>query len=201
MSLIITFMFEPAKLQMNWARARGAMNARAEPTQLAVAEPGSGVVALTALKGEPASVSDHHPNWMSDSSTALAWGAHVPGPQSGALSHAFVRINGRLPVPSARIRYRSASPPAPPPPYTIQRPSPEYEAESTRVPSEKWVSCLRSAPSGCTVMNCDCRVSSSSYDRKRTLPAGEKTGRSPPPSFHGVIRRLCEPSIPAGYRD
>jgi hypothetical protein len=23
MSLIITFMFEPAKLQMNWARARG----------------------------------------------------------------------------------------------------------------------------------------------------------------------------------
>src|SRR5436309_9452661 len=39
MSLIITFMFEPAKLQMNWARASGAMNARAEPTQLAVAKP------------------------------------------------------------------------------------------------------------------------------------------------------------------
>jgi hypothetical protein len=66
MSLIITFMFEPAKLQMNWARASGAMNARGEPTQLAVAEPGSGVVALTsALKPEAASVSDHHPNWMS----------------------------------------------------------------------------------------------------------------------------------------
>ena len=39
MSLIITFMFEPAKLQMNCARASGAMNARAEPTQLAVASP------------------------------------------------------------------------------------------------------------------------------------------------------------------
>jgi hypothetical protein len=37
MSLIITFMFEPAKLQMNWASASGAMNARGDPTQLAVA--------------------------------------------------------------------------------------------------------------------------------------------------------------------
>jgi hypothetical protein len=46
MSLIITFMFEPAKLLMNCARARGAMNARGEPTQLAV--PGlSRGVALT----------------------------------------------------------------------------------------------------------------------------------------------------------
>ena len=47
MSLIITFMFEPAKLQMNWARASGAMNARAEPTQLAVAKPCSEDFALT----------------------------------------------------------------------------------------------------------------------------------------------------------
>ena len=36
MSLIITFMFEPAKLQMNWASASGARNARGELTQLAV---------------------------------------------------------------------------------------------------------------------------------------------------------------------
>ena len=28
MSLIITFMFEPAKLQMNWASASGARNLR-----------------------------------------------------------------------------------------------------------------------------------------------------------------------------
>ena len=28
MSLIITFMFEPAKLQMNWARARGTRTFR-----------------------------------------------------------------------------------------------------------------------------------------------------------------------------
>jgi hypothetical protein len=35
MSVIITFMFEPAKLQMNWARASGAMNRRGEPTQSA----------------------------------------------------------------------------------------------------------------------------------------------------------------------
>ena len=42
MSLIITFMFEPAKLQMNWASASGAMKARAGPTQLAVASPGLG---------------------------------------------------------------------------------------------------------------------------------------------------------------
>src|SRR3954454_16344353 len=40
MSLIITFMFEPAKLQMNCASASGAMNARADPTQLAVVRPG-----------------------------------------------------------------------------------------------------------------------------------------------------------------
>jgi hypothetical protein len=32
MSLIITFMFEPAKLQMNWARASGASNRRDEIT-------------------------------------------------------------------------------------------------------------------------------------------------------------------------
>jgi len=37
MSLIITFMFEPAKLQMNCASASGAMNARGSLTQLAVA--------------------------------------------------------------------------------------------------------------------------------------------------------------------
>src|SRR6185312_14570619 len=47
MSLIITFMFEPAKLQMNCASASGAMNARAEPTQLAVANPVCLGVALT----------------------------------------------------------------------------------------------------------------------------------------------------------
>ena len=32
MSLIITFMFEPAKLQMNWASASGARNLRRETT-------------------------------------------------------------------------------------------------------------------------------------------------------------------------
>jgi hypothetical protein len=30
MSLIITFMFEPAKLQMNWASASGRINLRAD---------------------------------------------------------------------------------------------------------------------------------------------------------------------------
>jgi hypothetical protein len=39
MSLIITFMLEPAKLQMNCASASGAMNARGDPTQLARASP------------------------------------------------------------------------------------------------------------------------------------------------------------------
>src|SRR5829696_4728377 len=44
MSLIITFMFEPAKLQMNWARASGARNARHEreapaDSELAPTEP------------------------------------------------------------------------------------------------------------------------------------------------------------------
>jgi hypothetical protein len=33
MSLIITFMFEPAKLQMNWARASGSRNFRGETTE------------------------------------------------------------------------------------------------------------------------------------------------------------------------
>jgi hypothetical protein len=32
MSLIITFMFEPAKLQMNWASASGARNLRRAAT-------------------------------------------------------------------------------------------------------------------------------------------------------------------------
>ena len=49
MSLIITFMFEPAKLQMNWASASGAMNARGDPTQLAVAAGCCAGVALTSL--------------------------------------------------------------------------------------------------------------------------------------------------------
>jgi hypothetical protein len=47
MSLIITFMFEPAKLQMNWASASGAMNERGEPTQLAAVRPGDERVVLT----------------------------------------------------------------------------------------------------------------------------------------------------------
>ena len=34
MSVIITFMFEPAKLQMNWASARGRINLRGEITEL-----------------------------------------------------------------------------------------------------------------------------------------------------------------------
>src|SRR5215218_2743908 len=33
MSLIITFMFEPAKLQMNWASASGARNLRGDSTE------------------------------------------------------------------------------------------------------------------------------------------------------------------------
>ena len=48
MSLIITFMFEPAKLQMNWASASGAMNARGELTQLAVPAAAAFGVALKA---------------------------------------------------------------------------------------------------------------------------------------------------------
>ena len=56
MSLIITFMFEPAKLQMNCARASGAMNARAEPTQLAVANPCPGGVVLTPTASAAAGV-------------------------------------------------------------------------------------------------------------------------------------------------
>jgi hypothetical protein len=47
MSLIITFMFEPAKLQMNCASASGMMNARAEPTQLAVVKPCAEGVVVT----------------------------------------------------------------------------------------------------------------------------------------------------------
>ena len=39
MSLIITFMFEPAKLQMNWARASGARNLRSETAEPAGAGP------------------------------------------------------------------------------------------------------------------------------------------------------------------
>jgi hypothetical protein len=35
MSLIITFMLEPAKLQMNWARASGASSLRGETAVLA----------------------------------------------------------------------------------------------------------------------------------------------------------------------
>src|SRR3954453_23354480 len=50
MSLIITFMLEPAKLQMNCASASGAMNARGDPTQLALAIPLSAAAALTPLR-------------------------------------------------------------------------------------------------------------------------------------------------------
>src|SRR3954454_23007507 len=46
MSLIITFMFEPAKLQMNWASASGVRNLRRESADSADGEP--------ALKPPPA---------------------------------------------------------------------------------------------------------------------------------------------------
>jgi hypothetical protein len=45
MSEIITFMFDPAKLQMNWARASGAINLRAD----AAGRPGrASIAALSA---------------------------------------------------------------------------------------------------------------------------------------------------------
>jgi hypothetical protein len=47
MSLIITFMFEPAKLQMNCASASGAMNARGDCTQDATPARGAPAAALT----------------------------------------------------------------------------------------------------------------------------------------------------------
>jgi hypothetical protein len=53
MSPIITFMFEPAKLQMNWASASGAINRRA----LRRASPGarpSGAEELTQRAFQPA---------------------------------------------------------------------------------------------------------------------------------------------------
>jgi hypothetical protein len=46
MSPIITFMFEPAKLQMNWASASGAINRRALRSASPVARP-SAAEALT----------------------------------------------------------------------------------------------------------------------------------------------------------
>ena len=54
MSLIITFMFEPAKLQMNWASASGAMNARGDLTHDAVPEACSDGVALMPCLARPA---------------------------------------------------------------------------------------------------------------------------------------------------
>src|SRR4051812_44205527 len=60
MSLIITFMFEPAKLQMNWASASGARNLRrerAEPVDagfaLTDAPPGAGDALAHRLQGLP----------------------------------------------------------------------------------------------------------------------------------------------------
>jgi hypothetical protein len=58
MSLIITFMFEPAKLQMNWASARGRISLREEATGR------SGVRSWLAATG--LSVRRyHHPNRVS----------------------------------------------------------------------------------------------------------------------------------------
>ena len=53
MSLIITFMLEPAKLQMNCAKASGAMNARGDLTQLAVASDPTGGAAPPLLGVPP----------------------------------------------------------------------------------------------------------------------------------------------------
>jgi hypothetical protein len=47
MSLIITFMFEPAKLQMNWASASGARNLRRS-----AAEPGDTGLSVTSRAPE-----------------------------------------------------------------------------------------------------------------------------------------------------
>jgi hypothetical protein len=59
MSLIITFMFVPAKLQMNWASASGRINLRAETTGRAGI---SGWPAAT----EFSATRDQHPNGRHD---------------------------------------------------------------------------------------------------------------------------------------
>src|SRR4051794_17220741 len=72
MSLIITFMFEPAKLQMNCASASGARNLRR-----AAAAPASTVVAVMAHDGGRADRSFHHLDRMNlyhRPGSRLLWG-------------------------------------------------------------------------------------------------------------------------------
>ena len=57
MSVIITFMFEPAKLQMNWASASGRINLRGEIS----ARPGAR--ASLAATGLPVTRSLHRSGW------------------------------------------------------------------------------------------------------------------------------------------
>ena len=52
MSAIITFMFEPAKLQMNWASASGAINRRALRSASPVARPSAGEVLISEPPGQ-----------------------------------------------------------------------------------------------------------------------------------------------------
>jgi hypothetical protein len=55
MSLIITFMFEPAKLQMNWANANGTRTRRIAPDGW----PTAGASATTAPIARPAPTARH----------------------------------------------------------------------------------------------------------------------------------------------
>ena len=57
MSVIITFMFEPAKLQMNWASASGRINLRGEIPA------GPGARASLAATGLPVTPSLHRTGW------------------------------------------------------------------------------------------------------------------------------------------
>ena len=54
MSLIMTFMFEPAKLQMNWARANGTSIFRSDEAETPTVAPLVMSMRSSLLPGEPA---------------------------------------------------------------------------------------------------------------------------------------------------
>jgi hypothetical protein len=79
MSVIITFMFEPAKLQMNWASARGRINLRGDITAGPEREAALAGIELSVTGGPTPAPST--PWDLADHGRGPSW--HRPGDSAG----------------------------------------------------------------------------------------------------------------------
>src|SRR4029450_8541022 len=87
MSLIITFMLEPAKLQRSWARARGTSSLRGETAVPATFRLSAMRLPFSAYRGRRGGEWGRHPGRGRSPGSTAGWGA-AAGPPAPARSTA-----------------------------------------------------------------------------------------------------------------